>query len=218
MCAANRDRPNHRSTAFGIITVIVIIFSAFSFFTAPALANDAEFYVSDNGTVLNASVHMINQDKYYLTKPGIFGDEAELEVNGLLITAENGTNIEYDKSGYEIKFPAGNYTMNYSAKIENNLVYAHFPVPYNVTVYLPENMKSGHLVLGQISSGGVIGTDGNNSTIITFTGKEKISAVFYESYREPVLYWFLGIWSAVLIAVYLRYRAVKKKNEKIKID
>jgi len=209
MRPANRDRPNHRSTAFCIVSIFVILLALFA---APAAANSAVYYVSDDGTVLTANATLINQSTFLLVKPGFLGEEVALSVDNLTIQNESGV-VEYTQNGKTVSFPAGNYTLNYSVNIENGLIYLKYAEPYNVSVYLPARFQTGHLILGTVSNGGVVSSSDNSSygSMVTFENTTTASFTFYDDVREPLLYIFLGIWGVVFVIAGIRYLRLKRK-------
>ncbi len=212
MCTANRDRPNHRSTACCIVSILVILFALFA---VPAAANTATYFVSEDGSVLYANAALINQSEFLLMKPGFLGEDIALTVDNLTIQNETGV-IEYKQDGMTVSFPKGNYTLNYSVKIENNQVYAKYPESYNVTIYLPEKFQTGHLILGTVGSGGVNSPSDNSSygSMVTFGDTKTASLTFYDDVREPLLYIFLGVWAVVFLIVGARYLRLKRKPMK----
>lgn len=212
MRSANRNRPNHRSTAFCIVSLLLL---AAACLAAPAAAtNTASFTVSENGSVLYVNAQLVNQDSYLLVMPGFLGEDAELtNVQNLTLTAENGTVIEAVKSKTKLTFPKGNYTLSYSTKIEGGLVYAKFPEEYNAIVYLPNPYTTGHLILGSAGSGVI--TQMNDDTIVTFKNTKAISMNFYDKGREPILYWFIAGWFVILVAVLIRHMRIRKQQTKI---
>ncbi|WP_319379224.1 DUF5803 family protein [uncultured Methanocorpusculum sp.] len=169
-------------------------------FAAPAAANSAVYFVSDDGTVLTANVTLINQNTFQLVKPGFLGEEVALSVDNLTIQNESGV-IEYTQNGKTVTFPAGNYTLTYSANIENGLVYLKYAEPYNVSVYLPERFQTGYLILGTVGTGGVVSSSDNSSygSMVTFENTTTASFTFYDDVREPLLYIFLGVWGVVFL-------------------
>jgi len=209
MRPANRDRPNHRSTACCIVSIFVILLALFA---APAAANSATYFVSEDGTVLTANATLINQSTFLLVKPGLLGEEVALSVDNLTIQNESGV-VEFTQNGKSVSFPEGNYTLNYSTKIENGLIYLRYAEPYNVSIYLPEKFQTGHLILGMVGSGGVISPSDNSSygSLITFENTTIASLTFYDDVREPLLYLFLGVWGVVFIIAGLRYIRLKRK-------
>lgn len=209
MRPANRDRSDHRSTACCIVSILVVMLALF---TAPAVANSAEYFVSEDGTVLTANAALINQNTFLLVKPGFLGEEAALSVENLTIQNESGA-VEFTQNEKTVSFPAGNYTLNYSANIENEFIYLRYAEPYNVSIYLPEKFQTGHLILGTVGSGGVVSPsdDPSYGSMITFESANTASLTFYDESREPLLYVFLGIWGIVLIVAGVRYFRLKRK-------
>ncbi len=127
-------------------------------------------------------------------KPGFLGEEVALSVDNLTIQNESGV-VEFTQNGKTVSFPSGNYTLNYSVKIENGLIYLRYAEPYNVSVYLPERFQTGHLILGAVGNGGVVSSSDNVSygSMVTFEETTIASLTFYDDVREPILYLFLGI-------------------------
>ena len=209
MRSANRDRSNHRSTACCIVSIFVILLALFA---VPAAANSAEYFVSEDGTVLTANATLINQSTFLLVKPGFLGEEIALPVDNLTIQNESGI-VEFTQNGKTVSFPAGNYTLNYSAKIENGLIYLRYAEPYNVSIYLPEKFQTGHLILGTVGNGGVVSSSDNSSygSMVTFENTNTASLTFYDDVREPLLYLFLGIWGVVFVIAGVRYFRLKIK-------
>lgn len=210
MRSPNRNRPNHRSTALCALSLLIAVL----LLAAPAAADTADFTVSENGTVLYAEAAFFGSS-YLLVMPGILGEDVAAEgVYNLVLTAEDGTVVEPKNTKGTLTFPEGNYTLTYSLPISGGFVYAKFPTAYDVTVTLPEPYTTGHLILGTVSSGGVILKE-DDKTVVTFNQTKALSLTFYEENREPILYLFLAGWLVVFALAYLRYRKIKKSRLKI---
>ena len=209
MRPANRDRPDHRSTACCIVSILVVLLALFA---VPAAANSAMYFISEDGTVLTANATLTNQSTFLLVKPGFLGEEVALSVDNLTIQNESGV-VEFTLDGKTVSFPEGNYTLNYSVKIENGFIYLRYEDPYNVSIYLPENFQTGHLILGTVGTGGAISPSDNSSygSMITFENTDTASLTFYDDVREPILYLFLGIWGVLFIIAGVRYLRLKRK-------
>jgi len=181
-------------------------------FAAPAAANSAMYFISEDGTVLTANATLINQSTFLLVEPGFLGEEVALSVDNLTIQNESGV-VEFTLDGKTVSFPEGNYTLNYSVKIENGFIYLRYEDPYNVSIYLPENFQTGHLILGTVGTGGAISPSDNSSygSMITFENTDTASLTFYDDVREPILYLFLGIWGVLFIIAGVRYLRLKRK-------
>ncbi|HJJ50516.1 MAG TPA: DUF5803 family protein [Methanocorpusculum sp.] len=147
-----------------------------------------------------------------LMKPGFLGEEVALLVDNLTIQNESGI-VEFTLDGTTVSFPQGNYTLNYSVKIENSFLYLRYAEPYNVSIYLPEKFQTGHLILGTVGSGGVISPSDNSSygSMVTFENTKLASLTFYDDLREPLLYIFLGVWGVAFLIAAIRYIRLKKK-------
>ena len=207
-----RDRPNHRSTACCIVSILVILFALF---VAPAAANSATYFISEDGTVLYANATLINQSEFLLMEPGFLGEDVAQTVDNLTIQNETGV-IEYEQDGTTVSFPKGNYTLNYSVTIKSNQIYTKYSESYNVTIYLPEKFHTGHLILGTVGSGGVTSPSDNSSygSMVTFEDTNAASLTFYDETREPLLYIFLGVWAVVFLIAGARYLRLKRKSMK----
>lgn len=210
MRSTNRNRPDYRSTALCAVSLALAVL----LLAAPAAANTADFTVAENGSVLYAEAQFFGSS-YLLVSPGILGEDVEAEgVADLLLTAEDGTVVEPKNSKGTLTFPEGNYTLTYSLPISGGFIYVKFSDEYDVTVTLPAPYTTGHLILGTVSSGGVI-TKEEDKTVVTYNQTKAVSLTFYEDNREPILYAFLAGWLVVLALVYLRYRKIKKNRLKI---
>lgn len=210
MRSPNRNRPDYRSTALCAVSLALAVL----LLAAPAAANTADFTVAENGSVLYAEAQF-SGSSYLLVSPGFMGEDVAVEnVFDLTLTAEDGTVVEPENSKGKLTFPDGNYTLTYSLPISGGFVYAKFPTEYDVTVTLPAPYTTGHLILGTVSSGGVI-TKEEDKTVVTYNQTKAVSLTFYEDNREPILYAFLAGWLVVLALVYLRYRKIKKNRLKI---
>ena len=154
MCSSDRDRSDYRSTSFRAVTVLVAVLLCAVLIPA-VCANSAAYFVSENGTLLAAEITMVDQDSYILSSPGFLGEGAELKANNITLTAENGTVMNVTmRNSLEMSFPKGNYTLTYTVPVSDNTVYAVYPAPYNVTVYLPKGFATNHPILGSVSHGG----------------------------------------------------------------
>ncbi|MBE6506781.1 MAG: hypothetical protein E7Z72_02490 [Methanocorpusculum parvum] len=210
MRSPNRDRRNNRSTAL----CAVILLTALLLLAVPAAANTADFRVSENGSVLFAEARF-SGSSYLLVTPGILGEDVALEtVNNLVLVSVDGTVVEPKNTKGTLTFPEGDYTLTYDVPISGGFIYAKFPEFYNVTVTLPEPYTTGHLILGTVSSGGVVAKE-EGKTVVTFNQTKAASLTFYEDNREPILYAFLAGWLVVFALAYLRYRKIKKNRLKI---
>ncbi|MDO5844792.1 MAG: hypothetical protein Q4Q53_06585 [Methanocorpusculum sp.] len=183
-------------------------------FAFPASANTAEYFVSENGTGLSAHITLVNQSEFYLVKPGIFGSDEPLKVDELSLKDAEGNDIDYKQSDYTLKFEKGNYTLVYKSKITDNLIYAKYPDKYNVTAFIPKQFNTGHLILGTVSTGGVI-TELTSGHAVSYIGTKAISITFFDANRPLILYLFLGIWAVVMIVVLVRHQILKKRVRKI---
>jgi len=211
MPSTNRNRPNHRSVALGIITALIVLL----LLAAPAMAaNTAEYTVSPDGKTVSVVQTFENQNTFYILNPGIFGDSAANKVTDLILTRDDGTIVTPKNNNGTYTFDKGNYILSYTVPIEGNTIYAKYPTKFNVKIVIPDPFTTGHLILGTVQNGGQISKSGTD-TIVTYTDTEKIQVTIFEKNREGILYVFLAIWAIVCIIVFIRYRNLKNKQIKI---
>ena len=210
MRSTYRNRPNHRSTAVCIISALLLL----ALLVCPCAANSAEYYLSDDGKTLSVSAELTQQSTFTLVKPGFLDDEP-LVPTEFSIKDETGGNVEYTVSKSVVSFPQGNYTITFTQPVSDNLIYAKYPDFYDAKVYLPEKYTTGHLILGTVSSNGVISPSDKEgyAHLITCSKTKTIEVKFYEDGREFWLYGFIAIWAIVLLIVYARYRTIKNRRK-----
>lgn len=215
MRTTNRNRPDHRSTALGLITVLSILL----LLAVPAAAgNTAVYEVAQNGSSYTADVSFTNLDKYYLVTQGFFfglgGDEAISGVSNLtLMNADSGEAVTPESSKGTLTFPKGNYTLTYTAPVKDGEIYLKYPAAFDVNITMHDPYTTGHMVLGPVDEKGVITKTGSDTTV-TYKGIEKISLRIYDKNREYILYGFTGVWILVVLIIFLRYRSLKKRQIK----
>ena len=210
MRSPNRNRPDYRSTALCAVSLLLAVL----LLAVPAAANTADITVAENGSVVYAEARF-SGSSYLLVTPGLLGEDVAAEnVRDLTLVNESGVAVEPKNTKGTLTFPEGNYTLTYSLPISGSFVYGKFADEYDVTVTLPKPYTTGHLILGTVSSGGVISKE-ENKTVVTFNQTKAFSVTFYEENREVILYAFLGGWFILLGAVYLRHRKIKKNRLKL---
>lgn len=225
MQPANRDRPDHRGTALRAVTAVLLISILL---IVPASANTATYYIAENGTSFSAEVTLVNQSGYLLISPGFIGEGAELKVNNLTLTAENGTVVNATrKSSTQIAFPEGNYTLVYDAPLDGYLMYAQYLSPFNSTVFLPSGFHTNNLLLGPVSNDGktypiaeqkkqlddlgIVANVTQYGTFVVWTDKHEIQMRFYPASYEKYFVICMGLWFVLFCAVGYRYWRLKRK-------
>ncbi len=212
MRTPNRNRPDHRSTAFSLI--ILGLAAVLLLCTAPVSAeNVAHYTVPANGSVVYANISFDNLSSYNLVAPGFFGDETALMgVTNLRLVNESGAAITPKVTNNGVyTFAKGNYTLQYTAPVRDGPLHFSYPAAFNVTVMLTNPQTTGHMILGKPSNGGVI-TYTDNATIVTFTGVNQATVPFYAEGRDLIIYIFAGVWLLVLAVVFGWYRALKNRQ------
>jgi hypothetical protein len=173
--------------------------------------------VSQNGTDLTADITLVNQSTYILSSPGFLGEDTELNAEDITLTAENGTTVNFTKSDTRLTFPAGNYTLTYSAPVSDGTVYARYEVPFNVSVFLPVGFDTGHPILGTVEYGGKLAVVQNTdeySRVVRWTDREIIQMRFFSTSLLIPFYLFLAVWGVVFAVAGLRYRHLRNKAKK----
>ena len=225
MRSTNRDRPDHRGTALRAVIAVLLIGIVL---IVPVSANTATYYIAENGTSFLAEVTLINQSGYLLFSTGFIGEGAELKVNNLMLTAENGTVVNTTKKSFtQIAFPEGNYTLVYDALLDDYMMYAQYLVPFNTTVFLPSGFHTNNVLLGPVSNGGVtynvkedrvrllnLGIDAAKyETAVVWTYKREIQMQFYPVSYEKDFVLCMGLWFVLLCIVGYRYWRLKRKAD-----
>ena len=227
MRSTNRDRPDHRGTALRAVIAVLLIGIVL---IVPVSANTATYYIAENGTSFLAEVTLINQSGYLLFSTGFIGEGAELKVNNLMLTAENGTVVNTTKKSFtQIAFPEGNYTLVYDAPLDGHLMYAQYLVPFNTTVFLPSGFHTNNVLLGPVSNGGVtynvkedrvllrnLGITADAAkyeTAVVWTYKREIQMQFYPVSYEKDFVLCMGLWFVLLCIVGYRYWRLKRKAD-----
>ena len=211
MRSTNRNRPDHRSTALGL--VILGILTVLLFAAAPAAAENTAYYtVAPNGSVVDADISFTGMDTFYLLMPGFLGEETELTgIKNLTLTNESGAVVTPKNNKGTYTFPSGNYTLQYTAPIADSSLYLRYAAPFNVTVYLSDPYTTGNQILGKPSTGGIVTTD-NTTTVVTYTDTKQASIPFYDKNRPLYLGIFIGAWLFIFIICIWRYKALKKRQ------
>ena len=216
MRSTYRNQSNYRSTAFGLITVLLAVL----LLAAPAAAgNTAVYEAAENASSYSADISFTNLDKFYLVSPGFFfglgGDEALAGISDLTLTdVSTGEVITPEEVKGTLTFPKGDYTLSYTAPINDGEIYLKYPEKFDVTVIIHDPYTTGHMVLGPVGEKGIV-TKTDLQTTVTYTGIEKTSLRIYDKNREFILYGFFGVWAVIVLILFLRHRSIKKKQMKL---
>ncbi|MDV0441943.1 DUF5803 family protein [Methanorbis furvi] len=223
MRSANRDRPDHRSTALRAVTAVLLIAALL---VLPVSANSVVYAVSEDGSTLFAEASLVNQSGYLLMSPGFIGEGGELKANNVTLTAENGTVVNTTKkNSMELTFPEGNYTLTYDAPIDGNLIYAQYLVPFNTTVLLPPEFHTNNLILGPVRDGGVTYTgdeaaalleemsvdSANYGTVVVWTESKDVEMRFYPVSYDTFFPIFVVVWLVIFGIAGYRYWRLRRK-------
>jgi len=212
MQPTNRNRSNHRSITLGIVIAFVVLL----LLAAPAVAaNTAEYTVSPDGKTVSVVVTLENQESFDIKNAGLFGDSAIKDVTNLKLVRSDGTVVTPKNNNGTYTFDKGNYTLTYTAPIENYTIYGKYPAKYNVKIIIPAPYDTGHVILGTVQNNGQITKEGTN-TVVTYKDTDKVQVTFYENIRVTILYIFLAVWGAVCIGILIWYLHIRKRNRQIK--
>ena len=215
MRSTYRNRSNYRSTALGIITVLLAVL----LLAVPAAGNSAVYEVAENASLYSADISFTNLDRFYLVSPGFLfglgGDEALAGVSDFTLTdAATGEAVTPEEVKGTLTFPKGDYRISYTAPIKDGDIYLKYPDKFDVVVIIPDPYTTGHMVLGPVTEKGAVAKT-NLGTTVTYKGIEKTSLHIYDKNREFILYGFFGVWAVVVLILFLRYRSLRKKQMKL---
>jgi len=100
-----------------------------------------------------------------------------------------------------INFMRGNYTISFTAPLQDFHLQAMFDEPHNVSVAIPEGFDVRNLLLAGISPGGRVQAGPDNTTSVIWNRTANIDLRFYDKDRETLLYMFGNFW--IIIAIVL---------------
>lgn len=175
-------------------------------------ALSAEFTVGENGTAYTAEVEVQQADKYAFTEPGLLGAPVAITVSEIsLFNATGPVNYTEDFSG-AIRFPKGNYTIQYVAPLHSNELTVLLADSSTITVSLPEQYGVKNPLLGYISTGGVANATVNGTTIV-WENARSAQVRYYDTFQEQILLIFGTFWIALVLVFLVPYLMSHRKKE-----
>lgn len=183
------------------------------------MALSADYEVYPNGTLYHGAVEVAEASEYFFYEPGMMGQRVSLQVSGVLLKNESGV-VEFEESGSsEIKFPTGNYTVEFDAPLKDNYFNTVFSEPYEVTLHLPSGLNVGNPLLGMISTGGKVSADDTNASVtngsvtIHWEKTRSPECRFYNEFQEQLLIIFGTLWLALLAVFLVPYMLARRRQE-----
>jgi uncharacterized protein DUF5803 len=161
-------------------------------------ALSANYTVAENGTAYTAEIEVLQTEKYTFTEPGVMGEPVRITVSNITVFNETGpVNFTGEDSG-TIEFPKGNYTVRYTAPQKANEFMVVLSDAANITISLPKQYQVENPLLGSVSTGGVVNTTGNGTTI--FWEEERSAQVrYYDAFQEQALIIFGTFWIGLVV-------------------
>lgn len=176
-------------------------------------ALSANYTVAENGTAYTAEIEVLQTEKYTFTEPGgVMGEPVRITVSNITVFNETGpVNFTGEDSG-TIEFPKGNYTVRYTAPQKANEFMVVLSDAANITISLPKQYQVENPLLGSVSTGGVVNTTGNGTTI--FWEEERSAQVrYYDAFQEQALIIFGTFWIGLVVIFLVPYLIVRRKKE-----
>lgn len=180
---------------------------------APSAALSAEFHVLPNGTAYNASVEVVDAERFEFYEPGVLGERVPLTVSNVQITGNCSPCAFTATKSNSITFSKGNYTIRYTAPLRDFHLQAVFEKPYSVNVSLPEGFDIRNPLLAFLSPGSTVIAEKDNSTTARWNRTLSVDLRFYDRSRESLLYLFGNFWIVIAIVLLLPFLFTMKKNE-----
>jgi hypothetical protein len=183
-----------------------------------ASALSADYRVYPNGTAYNASIEIINTDRYEFAEVGFLGENVAVNVDHVSLSGNCSPSCGFNWSkGWgrpsAITFERGNYTVSYMAPLKDNTLQASYKNQYNVSVQLPAELDVRNSLLASISPGANVTRFTDNTTLITWNKIPSFEIRFYDQWREQILYLFGNFWIVIAIVLLLPFLLVMKRSE-----
>ena len=183
------------------------------------MALSADYEVYPNGTLYHGVVEVAEASEYFFYESGLMGERIPMEVSGVLLKNESGL-VKYEESGSsKIKFPTGNYTVEFYAPLKANCFNTVFNKPYNVTLHLPSELNVDNPLLAMISTGGKVSADDTNASVtngnvtIHWEKTRSPECRFYNEFQEQLLIIFGTLWVALLVVFLVPYMLARRRQK-----
>ena len=183
----------------------------------PAGALSADYRIFPNGTAYLASIEIHDSEKYEFADIGFMGEKVPVAVGDLHLTAD-GAPAEFNRSTpwgrpQVITFPKGNYTVSYTAPLQDNHLQGVFNKAYNITVTIPQEFDVRNPLMAGLSTGATATRLDDNTTRVQWNRSYSFDLRFYDETREQLLFFFLQLMAVlVVVLVVIPYVLSRKKS------
>lgn len=190
MRAPDRDRRRYRIAALCLALILL---------SGAAAALSADYTVFPNGTAYTAAIEVTGVERYQFTEPGMLGEDVPMPVSAVSVGNGSGA-VAFTEEAYSaVSFPEkGNYTIRYTATIQDRFMQVAFHSPYNVTLYIPPEFDVRNPVLGS-TLGGRIEDSPDGGTFVVWNSTRYFECRFYDSFQEKALVIFGTVWIAICL-------------------
>jgi len=166
-----------------------------------------------NGTAYNASLEVINIDRFDFYDFGVLGERIPVKATDIEITG-NCSPCNFTMNGPSaITFTKGNYTLFYTAPLKDYHLQEAYEEAYSVNVTIPEEFDVRNPLLAGMSPGSTIVSGPENSTTVMWNKTTSIDLRFYDKNREALLYLFANFWVIIAIVLLVPFFLTRKKKE-----
>lgn len=182
---------------------------------APVAALDGSFAVLQNGSVYRGTIPLVDEETYAFTEPGFLGERVPLRVSDVRLLQEDREVPVTWSRPTEIKFPKGNYTLEYSAPVKENHLVFTYQEPSAVEIRIPASFRVDNPLLGMVSMGGAVSRGQDNVTVIHWNATRNAEVRFYDEGRETLLSFFAQFWVVIAVVLLMPYLLTwRRKREK----
>jgi hypothetical protein len=205
MQTPHRDRCRCAVTALCIALLLI---------PASALALSARYEILPNGTAYQASVEIVDADRYSFSETGFLGERIPVQVSSVSLSGDCPRNsCDFNNSDrFTITFPKGNYTVHFVGTVRDNHFLATFPEPYAVRVTLPPQFDVRNRFIGSISPGAEVTEGSGGTVIIAWNATKQAEIRFYTENRVTLLTMFGQFWIIIAIVLLLPFLFTWKRK------
>ena len=197
-------RSNTRVPA-GCIAVLILLV----FLTLPVAALNISYQIFEDGSGYQADASVNNTDRFDFVQSGMMGERVPLAVTNISLT-QNGMNVSYVTEREGIRFPSGNYSIEFEGKLSGNSFQTLFTEPAFVSVVLPGKFRVDNPLLTSIQPSGANITHNLNQTTINWEKARYLDIRYYDANQENLLSIFGQFW--LIIAVMLLLPFILSRN------
>ena len=192
-------RRNNRVLA-GCLTALILVLAL----ALPASALNITYLISDDGSAYRATALVNSTDRFDFVQSGMIGERIPLTVMNVSLY-QDGMNVSFTQEREGIRFPVGNYTIDYEGKISGNTFQTQFSDFGSVNIVLPEKYKVDNPLLTSIQPGGSNITKSMNQTIIKWEKTRYLDVRFYDAGQESLLSIFGQFWLIIAVMLLLPF-------------